>query len=70
MSDSLPPDASDIPDALPVSKRRWAISIVWLIPLVAVLVGGWVAVHYLMARGPTISIEFANADGLEANKTK
>jgi paraquat-inducible protein B len=70
MSDSLPPDASDIPDALPVPKRRWAISIVWLIPLVAVLVGGWVAVHYLMARGPTISIEFANADGLEANKTK
>ena len=73
MSDRLPPDASgmsDVPAALPVSKRRWAISIVWLIPLVAVLVGGWVAVHYLMARGPTISIEFANADGLEAGKTK
>ena len=73
MSDSLPPDAagmSDVPAALPVSKRRWAISIVWLIPLVAMLVGGWVAVHYLLARGPAISIEFANADGLEAGKTK
>ena len=73
MSDRLPPDdagMSDVPAALPVSKRRWAISIVWLIPLVALLVGGWVAAHYLMARGPTISIEFANADGLEAGKTK
>ena len=70
MTDSLPPDISPIPSAVPLSKRRWAISIVWLIPLVAVLVGGWVAVHYLMARGPTISIEFANAEGLEAGKTK
>ena len=70
MTDRLPPEPSGIPDALPVPKQRWAISIVWLIPLVAVLVGGWVAVQYLMARGPTISIEFANADGLEAGKTK
>ena len=41
-----------------------------MIPLVALLVGGWVAMHYLMERGPTITIEFANADGLEAGKTK
>lgn len=70
MSESLPPDLSSIPSALPVPKRRWAVNIVWLIPLVAALVGGWVAIHYLMQRGPTITIEFANADGLEAGKTK
>jgi paraquat-inducible protein B len=70
MSDGLPPEPSSIPSAVPVPKRRWAVSIVWIIPLVAVLVGGWVAVHYLMSRGPTITIEFANADGLEAGKTK
>ena len=70
MTENPTPDTSDIPDALPVPKRRWAVSIVWLIPLVAVLVGGWVAAHYLMARGPTITIEFANADGLDAGKTK
>jgi len=56
MTENSNPDASGIPDALPVPKRRWAVSIVWLIPLVAVLVGGWVAAHYLMARGPTITI--------------
>ncbi|RYE79735.1 MAG: MCE family protein, partial [Oxalobacteraceae bacterium] len=67
---SDPSDIADVPAALPVPKRRWAISIVWLIPLVAVLVGGWVAMNYLMSRGSTISIEFANADGLEAGKTK
>ena len=70
MSESLPPDVSPIPNALPVPKRRWAVNIVWLIPLVAALVGGWVAIHYLMQRGPTVTIEFANADGLEAGKTK
>jgi paraquat-inducible protein B len=70
MSDGLPPPPSSIPSAVPVPKRRWAVSIVWIIPLVAVLVGGWVAIHYLMSRGPTITIEFANADGLEAGKTK
>ena len=68
--DNLPPDTSPIPNALPVPKRRWAVNIVWLIPLVALLVGGWVAIHYLMQRGPTVTIEFANADGLEAGKTK
>jgi paraquat-inducible protein B len=70
MSDGLPPQPSPIPSAVPVPKRRWAVSIVWIIPLVAALVGGWVAIHYLMSRGPTITIEFANADGLEAGKTK
>ena len=70
MTDGLPPEPTPIPSAVPVPKRRWAVSIVWIIPLVAVLVGGWVAIHYLMARGPTISIEFANAEGLEAGKTK
>ncbi|WP_194713587.1 PqiB family protein [Noviherbaspirillum soli] len=68
--DKLPQAASPIPEALNVPKRRWAVNIVWLIPLVAALVGGWVAIHYLMQRGPTVTIEFANADGLEAGKTK
>jgi paraquat-inducible protein B len=68
--ENLPSGASPIPHALPVPKRRWAVNIVWLIPLVAALVGGWVAIHYLMQRGSSITIEFANADGLEAGKTK
>jgi paraquat-inducible protein B len=70
MADGLPPDPSDIPRAVPVPKRRWAISIVWIIPLVAALLGGWVVLHFLLQRGPAITIEFRNAEGLEAGKTK
>jgi paraquat-inducible protein B len=36
-----------------------------LIPLVAVVIGGRLAVKAIMARGPTITITFRNAEGLE-----
>lgn len=70
MADGLPPEPNDIPRAVAVPKPRWALSIVWIIPLVAVVLGGWVVMHFLLQRGPTITIEFRNAEGLEANKTK
>jgi paraquat-inducible protein B len=70
MADELPPDSADIPQAVAVPRRRWAISVAWVIPLVAVLVGGWIAVHYILSQGPTITISFTNAEGLEAGKTK
>ena len=38
--------------------------------LVAVLVGAWLAVKTVLERGPTITISFKTADGLEAGKTK
>jgi paraquat-inducible protein B len=70
VTDQLPPDASDLPEAVAVPRSRWAVSIVWLIPLVALIVAGWVALHYVMSQGPTITIRFTNAEGLEAGKTK
>ena len=45
-------------------------SIVWVIPLIAVLVGGFVAYRALSERGPEITIIFESAEGLEAGKTK
>lgn len=65
----VPPPA-DIPHAVPVPKPRWAISLVWIIPIVAAILGGWLAVHYLLSKGPTITIHFENAQGVEAGKTK
>lgn len=59
-----------IPEAVAVPKRRWFLSPVWLIPLVAVLVGGGLAVKAIYDRGPTITITFKTAEGLEAGKTK
>ncbi|MGB7971283.1 MAG: MlaD family protein [Candidatus Deferrimicrobiaceae bacterium] len=50
------------------TKRR--LSIVWVIPLVALLIGGWLAYKAFSEKGPTITITFESAEGLEAGKTK
>jgi paraquat-inducible protein B len=58
----------DVPEA--VVKVRKQFSIVWVVPLVALLIGGWLAVKALSEKGPTITITFETAEGLEAGKTK
>lgn len=60
----------DIPEAVAAPKSARSIQLVWLIPLVAVLVGGWIAVKSILDRGPEITISFDTAEGLEAGKTK
>jgi len=60
----------DIPEAVAAPKSARSIQLVWLIPLVAVLVGGWIAVKTILERGPTITISFKTGEGLEAGKTK
>jgi len=64
------PGLSDIADAVVVRKRRRSFQIVWVIPIVAVLVGGWLAVQAILDKGPTVTITFKTAEGLEAGKTK
>ena len=71
MADNPPrSDLSDIPEAVAAPQFRWALQIVWLIPLVAALIGGWLAVKAIRERGPTVTISFKTAEGLEAGKTK
>lgn len=60
----------DIPSAVAVSKRRRSPQLVWLIPIVAALIGGWLAVKTILEKGPTVTITFKTAEGLEAGKTK
>jgi paraquat-inducible protein B len=64
------PDLPEVPEAQAVPKPRWKLQVIWLIPLVAALIGGWLAVHAIMERGPTITIRFKTAEGLEVGKTK
>lgn len=64
------PAQQELPQAVLVERRRWSPSLVWLIPVVAALIGGYLAVHAVMSRGPTITIAFRNAEGLEAGKTR
>ena len=53
-----------------VVKPKKSISIVWIVPLVALLIGGWLAYKAVTEKGPTITITFQSAEGLEAGKTK
>jgi len=65
------PDERDRDDvAQAVIEQRSRPSIVWLIPLVAALVGAFVAYRAISSRGPEITITFKTAEGLEAGKTK
>lgn len=63
-------DISELPQARAQPKSRWSFQVVWLIPIVSALIGGWIAVKAIMDRGPTITISFQTAEGLEAGKTK
>ncbi len=62
------PDLESLPQA--VVQRKKQISIVWLVPIVAILIGGWLAYKGLTEKGPEVTISFKSAEGLEAGKTK
>ena len=53
-----------------VKQRRWNLSLVWLVPIVAALVGVSMVIHNARTAGPEITISFLTAEGLEANKTQ
>jgi len=67
------PDDKPAPAGLPsprvVRRREWLPSLIWLIPIVAALVGVMLVVRILMERGPEIVLTFETAESLEANKT-
>jgi paraquat-inducible protein B len=64
------PELFDIPEAVPEPKKRFSLQLVWLIPIVAAIIGGTLAVKTYLQKGPTITITFKTGDGLEAGKTK
>jgi paraquat-inducible protein B len=59
---------NEAPKALVKTKK--SLSIVWLVPVVALVIGGWLGYKGLTEKGPTITITFETAEGLEAGKTK
>ena len=65
-----PPEFEDVPEAVAVPRRRFGFQWVWLLPIVAAVIGGWLAVRAVLADGPTITIHFKTAEGLEAGKTR
>ena len=54
----------------PTVRERSGLSLVWLIPILTALIGGWLIVHTLTDRGPLVTITFRTADGIEVDKTR
>jgi paraquat-inducible protein B len=52
------------------TQTKMSFSAVWIVPIVALLIGGGLAIKAFQEQGPTITISFANAEGLEAGKTR
>ena len=70
MNEEAPPPAGPQPAAPRVERRRdWVPSLIWLIPIVAALVGITLVAKILWNRGPEIVLSFKTAEGLEAGKT-
>lgn len=56
-----------LPKAEIQAKPRF--SLIWLIPLIAALIGTWLAYTYYSERGTIITVLFDEASGIEARKT-
>lgn len=57
------------PILTPSPAHSRSFSLVWLVPLVALLVSGWLIFREFRKQGQVISIEFVNGTGIQAGKT-
>ncbi|MFT4191734.1 MAG: MlaD family protein [Comamonas sp.] len=67
--DQAPPQAPPLPRAEVRQRRRWP-SAIWLLPVVAVLVGLSLVLHDWLNTGPLVTIRFNSAEGLAVGKTQ
>jgi paraquat-inducible protein B len=61
---------AELPATAAHRLHRSRIPLVWIVPAVAALIGLWLAVHAVLAHGPTVTVTFLDAEGLEAGKTR
>jgi len=62
------PLEDDLPEPV-VRKPRINASLVWLVPVIAALVGLSLVIHAWYQAGPSINISFQSAEGLDPGKT-
>ena len=53
----------------PKVSRGPTLPLVWIVPIIALIVGGWMVFRQFRHRGPEITIAFPEGGGIEANKT-
>ena len=74
------PDDDDAPPSVPTAgvpaeprvqpKNRLRLSLVWIVPLVAVIAGVILGARTWLGTGPTITITFRTAEGLDPGRTE
>lgn len=50
------------------TAQRW--NIVWVVPIVAALIGAWMVWQHMRSHGPVARVSFETADGIVAGKTE
>ncbi|WP_017463258.1 intermembrane transport protein PqiB [Dyella ginsengisoli] len=68
MTEETNPAGDELPQPV-VHRRRLGASLIWLVPILAAVVGLSLVVHSWMQAGPSITISFQSAEGLDAGKT-
>ena len=66
---ATPPPHFDLPPPHIRAPRRWRLSLIWLVPIVAAIAGLVLAVRSYLEAGPAITIQFETAEGLDPGKT-
>ena len=59
-----------MPELKPSISSGRRFSSIWIVPLVALVIGLSMVLNTYLTEGPTITLEFATAEGLEKGKTK
>ncbi|GAB3256120.1 PqiB family protein [Chitinimonas naiadis] len=70
MSDTPEQPSSQVPGKPQVVRPRWRFSPIWLVPIIAGLVGLSMLFQTWYSAGPKITISFQSAAGLEVGKTQ
>jgi paraquat-inducible protein B len=78
MSETQPPPperpapAPERPTATPprAALRRRRFSVVWVIPLLALLIAGYLGYRTVLQQGPLLTLTFSTAEGLAAGQTQ
>lgn len=69
-SSGEPDPAARLPDAEVTTRRRRPFQVVWLVPLIAAAVAGWLVWRTVSREGPEITISFSTGQGITAGQTK
>ena len=52
------------------TRHSRRLPVIWIIPILAIAIGGWLAWNTLSKEGPTITISFDSAEGLQAGQSQ